>query len=665
MAGDRPAFRPDIEGLRGLTILLVIAFHAGVSAVPGAFIAVDMFFVLSGFFITSLLLREMAAGDLDLRAFYGRRAVRLLPLLFVVLLATLAAVMWLYAPIDRAAIAETARSASLGRVNIQFARDAVNYFFVEDNPLLHTWSLSVEQQFYVLWPLFVLVVGFVHGQSLGDSDLTASRQARTKLLIWIAVAALLSFAFAVHLNGVSQPTAFFGLMTRVWEFALGSALAVLLVQGFEVRIPGAVLQAAGFAAIAFSVATYDRGMPHPGFITLLPTLGTAALIVGGHRAPDSWVSRALSVGILQWLGRISYAWYLWHWPFVGVGAVLDPQIGVWGKLAWSLAALILAWLTYRLIERPAREENGLRSRIPARWIGVAAFGASLSMALVSHATMKIAERQAAQPSQRMFAAARHDRMQHDCWTRTVDAWKGPCEFGDKRSSTRIVLIGDSHAEHWLGALDRIGRERGWKIELMVKGGCPVAELRGLDTRTDRHFRECHRYREAMMRRIIRIRPAAVVLSNADMYVPGNGGRWDWQIPPAQWRDALRRTYARLASAGIPTVVMRDNPHTPFDVPRCLSRRAAKLPRAGSCDYELKPSLSATGIAAQNDAARGLPIRFVDMTDQICSTARCPAVRNGIVVFTDDNHLTASFSRALASVLAKRLDAALRQTVRRG
>src|SRR5688500_14935491 len=186
MAGERPAFRPDIEGLRGLTILLVIAFHAGVSFVPGAFIAVDMFFVLSGFFITSLLLREMAAGDLDLRSFYGRRAVRLLPLLFVVLLTTLAAVMWLYAPIDRAAIAETARSAALGRVNVQFAREGANYFFTEDNPLLHIWSLSVEQQFYVLWPLFVLVVGFVHGQSLGDSDLTVSRQARTRLLIWIA-----------------------------------------------------------------------------------------------------------------------------------------------------------------------------------------------------------------------------------------------------------------------------------------------------------------------------------------------------------------------------------------------------------------------------------------------------------------------------------------------
>lgn len=664
MAGERPAFRPDIEGLRGLTILLVIAFHAGVSTVPGAFIAVDMFFVLSGFFITSLLLREMAAGELDLRAFYARRAVRLLPLLFVVLLTTLAAVMWLYAPIDRAAIAETARSAAFGTVNVQFAREGANYFFTEDNPLLHTWSLSVEQQFYVLWPLFVLVVAFIHGRSLGDHDLTASRDARSKLLLWIAVAGLLSFVFAVHLNGVSQPSAFFGLMTRIWEFALGSALAVLLVQVIDLRISGVVLQAAGFAAIAFSVAIYDRGMPHPGFITLLPTLGTAAVIVGGHRAPESWISRVLSAGILQWLGRVSYAWYLWHWPFVGIAVVLDPQIGVAGKLAWSMAALVVAWATYRFIERPARAEDGLRSRIPARWIGLAAFGASLTMAGVSHAAMKVGERQASSPSQRPFAAARNDRVMHNCWARTIEEVKGPCYFGDRQSSTTVVLIGDSHAEHWLGALDRIGRERGWKIELMVKGACPVAELRGLEASVDRHFRECHRYRDAMMRRIIATRPAAVVLSNADMYVPGNGSKWDWQVPPNQWRAALRRTYARLTSAGIPTVTMRDNPHTPFDIPRCLSRRAASLPRAGACDYELESALSPVGIALQNEAAKGLPIRFVDMTDRICSSARCPAVRDGIVVFTDDNHLTASFSRAVAPVLAERLDAALGQIVAR-
>ena len=161
-----------------------------------------------------------------------------------------------------------------------------------------------------------------------------------------------------------------------------------------------------------------------------------------------------------------------------------------------------------------------------------------------------------------------------------------------------------------------------------------------------------------MRRIVAMKPAAVVLSNADMYVPGNGSKWDWQVPPAQWRDGLRRTYARLTSAGIRTVVMRDNPHTPFDIPRCLSRRAAKLPRAGACDYELNTSLSRTGIAIQNEAARGLPVGFVDMTDRICSTARCPAVRNGIVVFTDDNHLTATFSRSVAPVLSQRLDAAL-------
>ncbi|HEV7990795.1 MAG TPA: SGNH hydrolase domain-containing protein, partial [Gemmatimonadaceae bacterium] len=174
----------------------------------------------------------------------------------------------------------------------------------------------------------------------------------------------------------------------------------------------------------------------------------------------------------------------------------------------------------------------------------------------------------------------------------------------------------------------------------------------------RYYHECTRYREAMMRRIIAMRPAAVILSSWDHYLPADGTTSDWQVTPEHWRRGLRRTYARLAAAGIHTVAMRDVPRTPFDVPSCLSRRAAGLPFAGTCVYEREGSLSPVAIAAQNVAARGLPVRVVDMTDQICATPRCEVVRNGVVVFTDDNHLTASFSRSLAPVLGARIARAM-------
>jgi peptidoglycan/LPS O-acetylase OafA/YrhL len=644
MSSPRPPFRPDIEGLRGAAILLVVFFHAGVPGLAGGFVGVDLFFVLSGYFITGLLVREQErSGGVNLTEFYGRRALRLMPSLFVVLLATLAAVIWLYAPIDRPAIAANARAVALSAGNYEFARGAVDYFSSAANPLLHTWSLAVEEQFYVVWPLLVLFVAAV---------------AERRLLAAFIVAGVASFGASVWLTSVAQPWAFFGMPTRIWEFALGGVLALVLrpaTAGDERR--GLLLQLAALAAIAFAVVTYDRATPYPGVAALLPALAAAALLVGGAWAPASPPSRALSVMPLRWLGRLSYAWYLWHWPLVGLGAVLDRDIGVAERLAWSGVALALAWLTHRYIEGSARE--GRLSRIPTEWLAPTALVASVGAALIAHGALRAAERRVAAPDQRVFAAARADRMQHDCWATTVDDVKGPCEFGDRASSTVVMLLGDSHAEHWLGGLDRAGRERGWKIVAMVKGGCPVADMPELtNARLKRYYHECTRYRDAMLRRIIAERPAAVILSSWDHYIPPDGTGSDWQVTPEMWRRGLRRTYERLSAAGLSVVAIRGTPRAWFDVPACLSRHAAGLPFARPCTYERARSLSPAAVTAQAAAARGLPIRFVDMNDQICAASACSVVRNGVVVFTDDNHLTASFSRSVAPVLGARLAAAL-------
>ena len=664
MAAERSRFRPDIEGLRGVAILLVVLFHAGVRGLAGGFVGVDVFFVLSGFFITGLLARELSNnGGVDLTAFYGKRALRLLPALLVALLATIAAVTWLYAPIDRAPIASNARFVALYSGNIELARSAVDYFSTGENPLLHTWSLAVEEQFYLVWPLLFLLVASVYAdKSLDSDDADADGLAKTKLLRWIAIAGVLSFAASLWLTSVSQPWAFFGMPTRIWEFALGGALTLMLSDRTdETTGLATILQVAGLAAIASAVVMYDRATPYPGAAALLPACGTAALLVGGQRAPTSWMSRLLAAEWLQWLGRMSYAWYLWHWPLVGVGAVLDWEIGVWGRLAWSAAALVLAWLTHRFIEQPARNESGRLSRIPRLWVAPAAVAASVGAALVAHGAMHAAERQASLPQQRIFASARVDRMQHDCWATTIEDAKGPCEFGDRSSSTTVVLLGDSHAEHWLGALDRVARERGWKVIAMVKGGCPVADMpEFMHARLKRYYHECTRYREAMLKRIIALHPAAAILSSWDHYMPVDGTASDWQVTPAMWRGGLRRTYARLSSAGITTVVIRGTPRTWFDVPSCLSRRAAGLLFARPCVYDRARALSPVAVAEQNAAARGLPIAFVDMNDLICVTASCPVIRNGVVVFTDDNHLTATFSRSVATEFGDRIAAAVKQ-----
>jgi peptidoglycan/LPS O-acetylase OafA/YrhL len=659
MASRRPQFRPDIEGLRGVAILLVVLFHAGVSRLSGGFVGVDVFFVLSGFFITGLLVHDLSEnGGLDLTEFYGKRALRLMPPLIVVLLVTLAAVMWLYAPIDRASIAANGRAVALYSGNVEFARGSVDYFSAGENPLLHTWSLAVEQQFYLVWPLLLVVLVFVQRRRIGETFTDRGALAKSWLLLWIAFAGVLSLAASLWLTETSQPWAFFGMPTRIWEFALGGGLAIIM-NGRTDKADGiaTALQFFGLLMIGLAVVTYDRATPYPGIAALLPAFGAAALIVGGGRAPGSFLSWQLGWPPFRWLGRMSYAWYLWHWPLVGIGAVLDRNIDVWGRLAWSAGALVLAWLTYRFVEQPARQ--GRLSRMPTHWLAPAALIVSLGAALVAHGAMRAAERRAAMPDQRAFAAARTDRMDHDCWATTVEDKKGPCVFGDTHSTTNVILLGDSHAEHWLGGLDRVGRERGWKITAMVKGGCPVADMPELmHARLKRYYHECTRYRDAMVKQIIALHPAAVILSSWDHYIPPDGTGSDWQVTPEMWRTGLRRTYSRLSVAKIPTIVIRGTPRTWFDVPSCLSRRAAHLPFARPCEYDRARSLSPVAVAAQNEAARGLPIGFVDMNDQICASPRCGVVRNGVVVFTDDNHLTASFSRSVAPVLGARLDKAL-------
>ncbi|MEO7521728.1 MAG: SGNH hydrolase domain-containing protein, partial [Gemmatimonas sp.] len=328
-----------------------------------------------------------------------------------------------------------------------------------------------------------------------------------------------------------------------------------------------------------------------------------------------------------------------------------------GKLAWGAVALVLAWLTYRFVEKPARD--GKLLGVSTEWLPTAALAATVAVVLLAQFAKWDAQRVTSRPDQRAFAAARADRMRHDCWTETVDRLPQGCEFGETQSSTVMALLGDSHAEHWLGALDRVGREKGWKIVAMVKGGCPIPDMRGLmSRRTARNFVECDRYREAMLQRIVAMRPAAVILSSWDHYVPVNGRADRWQVTPDMWERGLRRTYTRIAAAHIPAVAIRGTPRTPFDVPECLSRRGAGVPFSFPCEYEREGSVSQATRAAQTAAARGLPIHFVDMNDQVCATAICPTIRDGTIIFTDDNHLTASFSHMVAPALGARLESAL-------
>jgi peptidoglycan/LPS O-acetylase OafA/YrhL len=651
-AADRPHpdFRPDLEGVRGVAILLVVLFHAGVPGFAGGFVGVDVFFVLSGFLITGAIARELAAtGRVALADFWTRRAARLFPALYLVVAATLALAWVAWAPIDRAAVARTARAVALSGANVHFARESVHYFGSGNDPLLHSWSLGVEQQFYVVWPLLLLAAALLAGRRW-----EGEARGRRALLVALALAGAASLAASWVLTGAGSGWAFYGLPTRLWEFALGGALA-LAARPVSSRAEAA-LPIVGLALVTAAVAAYDAATPYPGLAALLPALGAAAIVAAGPGAAARGAGLVLSAGWLRALGRLSYAWYLWHWPLVSLGAVLDPGIGAAGKLAWSLLALGPAWLTERWVERPLRAggAGGAGDDGASSWRPAAALAATLVVAGGAHLLAGAAARRAAAPDQRAFAAAREDRFAPDrCWRAAPAA---ACAFGDPAGTRTVALFGDSHAEHWLAGLDAAGKARGWKVVAFVRGGCPVADLAAVAGR--RRDRACARWREASVRRILALRPDAVLLSSYDHYVPVSGRGERPYVSADEWRRGLRRTYARFAAAGVPAVAMRDTPDLAFDAPGCLSRRAARLPFAGDCTYDRAAASHPVARAAQAAAVRGLPVRVLDLNDRVCATARCSVARGGIVVFTDDDHLTASFTRSLAPVLGARLAAAV-------
>jgi hypothetical protein len=474
-----------------------------------------------------------------------------------------------------------------------------------------------------------------------------------------------SFAMAVVINDTAPMWAYFGPHTRLWSFCAG-ALMAFLTGGGQSAVGGSVrrigvIQLAGLGLLLVPSLLYDKTLEYPGVMALAPVGGTLCLLAAGASAGAALPGRILSSPPLAGLGRLSYAWYLWHLPLMVLGGVLMPEIGTGGRLAWGFAGLLAAWLTHRVLERPGAS---LLTRAATDRPVLAAAGVCAALALLGLGASWTSTRHVEQSVHRRYAAARNDHLPHDCWGRaSLDAASPGCAFGDTGAGTTIALLGDSHASHWLGGLERAGQAHGWRIEPYVMGACPVADLRGLIRgAAARHYRGCAGYQEATMRRLASERPSAVILSNADNYLEAESGTERMpRLPEAVWAEALRRTYARLNRMGVDVIVMRGLPWVPFDVPSCLSRRAAGLPLSTDCGFAPDHGFMARAQRAQDRSARGLRVRFIDMNDQVCGVAaRCATERGGVVLYTDDNHISSSFSRSLGQVLGERVEAALRR-----
>jgi peptidoglycan/LPS O-acetylase OafA/YrhL len=451
--------RLDLDGLRGLAVLLVVGFHAGIPWLRGAFVAVDVFFVLSGFFLATALTRLIATEEAIRPAeLFARRVWRLLPFLVVVLLATLATTS-LYAPIDRAA------------------------FHAGENPLLHTWMLGVELQLALLFPLLVMGLA-AWGEARAGAATGSDRRWIVLRTVMLGVAALgaASFIVSVIVNDNSPMWAYFGPHTRLWSFSAGALMAFFAGGGQSAVGPvsgriGAV-QVAGLGLIVLPALLYESSLAYPGVMALAPVGGTLLLLATGGLGTASLPGRLLASRPLVALGKASYGWYLWHWPLMVLGGVLMPGIGAMGRFAWGLAGLLAAIVTHRLLEQPVRDK--VVPMVLVRRPLIAAGFVSGTLVLLGMGSAWASARSVKQSVHSRYAAARDDHLGHDCWGISArNARRDACVFGAAGSSTRLALLGDSHASHWLGGLARAGEANDWRIEPRVMGACPVADLRGL------------------------------------------------------------------------------------------------------------------------------------------------------------------------------------------
>jgi peptidoglycan/LPS O-acetylase OafA/YrhL len=642
-------FRPDIEGLRGVAILLVLLFHAGLPWTPGGFVGVDVFFVISGFLITGKLWREsQQPGGLNITRFYAWRIRRLLPAALIAVAVISLVGLLLAAPLDRSELAADGAASALSIANMRFI-GSVDYFAAttSPSPFLHFWSLSVEEQFYLVWPALIVLLTWRGGSS-------------RRLIAALLIGVVASFVLSIWLTDTSPARAFYLLPTRVWQLGVGGLLALIGVAGTS-RRAGAVAWA-GLAAVAVAGVALTAEMPYPGLAALLPTAGAVALLYGGG-APSGPV-RLLAAAPLRFLGKISYSLYLWHWPLLVLPLMFLERALTGVEVVASVAVAIgVSWLSWRFVEQPFR--YGDRSRRATSWsairvgvagiLSVALFTQGLAAALPSSA---VAVQPTPSPSGSpvasdgpitlpadltpSLASARDDeeRLRGDgCLAFERVTTPPNCEYGVKGSAITIALVGDSHASHWFPAIEAIALERGWRLLTFVKVSCSFTTLVQRNLALKREYRECTAFNEATVARLNQIKPALTIIVNRRTFRP-----IEENITSALAGAALGEMVARIPGA---TAILVDTPDPGRDVPACLSKHPSDI---RACLFTQDDADNREIGIAERVAADVSGATLIDLTANICTEWPCSPISGSVLIYRDEDHMTETFSRSLAAPL---------------
>ena len=683
-------FRTDIQGLRTVAVGLVLVFHAGAPFLPGGFVGVDVFFVISGFLITGILLKEVERRkSISLLDFYARRVKRILP--------AASAVVIIVGGLTAAILPRTRwedigwemMGSSTYSVNWTLA-NSVNYLNSEvpPGPLQHFWSLAVEEQFYVIWPILLVGLLFLArpGSGLGGKRSPAGLDvSRWRALAGASIAGLTaaSLAWSIYLTIHSPGPAYFVTTTRLWEIGIGSMVAVFAVA--LVKIPRFVARPLGWfglLAIVFAGAFYSVTTSFPGFAALLPTLGTAAILIAGLNGHDRrGVAALLATRPMTWIGDRSYSLYLWHWPLIVFGTFLLDGLDFYQGILIILISSIPALLSYRYLEVPFQRLAAFRGRsLRAVQVGgvmmlvTLVAGASLLLipkvaaalerpGLSASAPLVGAELLAVDPGAGVAvdSVASYTPSAIDAADDTPDLYKdgchqevgedgiAPCVYGDVDSDFTIALVGDSHAAHWAPALVRLAQENGWRVETYTKSSCPLIGTAIVLGESTDAFLPCVSWNQKMMAHLTGAGAPGFVLMSGTEYSAYTGGAISG-VAVGSISDGYALTWSQLRDAAVPFAFIEDTPRSGIDTPECVSRNENHLTKcATSAEQSWK-----NGSVNQREASEQSGERLIDLSQDICPDDPCAAIIGKVLVYRDSHHLTATYARTLAPALGEQL-----------
>ena len=641
-------YLPFIEGMRAIAIILVIAAHSDVPCLSGGVIGVDIFFVISGYLISALLTIELSnTGRLDLLGFYARRLRRLFPALLLTLAVT-GLLAQLVMPRDsQPAVALAGASASIWLSNLFFAFIDVDYFGADEsrNPFLHTWSLGVEEQFYLLWPVLIYLV----------TTRTRGAESIRRLNLFLVGGGAVSLIGFLWLSRTQYSTHVYFLMpTRAWQFSLGALVWLTQCRGPQLlsRFPMATGVIGLLSILAAAISIGGRAS-HQELRSLAATVGTVLLMASGTSRSDTAVARVFSGRLVQSIGRVSYGWYLWHWPILVFGQIyfVDADLSI--RLMLVMGAWVLAVVTQEFVEAPLRSNQRLLEN-PWRFVLATVCLMLIAMAAFLRWHEVGVSRISAQTQKGRYLAIKWDVP--SLYTQGCDDWYHSadlkiCRFGNAHGQRTAVIMGDSIGLQWFPAVEAIFAERGWLLLVITKSACPMADEPVFYPRIKRYFTECAEWRDKAVDSVKAIRPDILLLGSSAGY----------GFDESQWVGGTSRLLDRLSPVAKHLYLIRPTPALPFNGPDCLASlvdmKDSLIDHRCEASSEDQKNSQVWGWLGQ--AAMGYRnVRLIDLNESVCPTGVCRAERDGFFIYRDSLHLTAKFAASLKQPLGEMLDGAL-------